>query len=383
MKENIEKRLIGVFLVMLAVMVFVAISSVRNNQRSIASTDWVDHTHATMLEANAILTSLHAGDASLRSFLLTGDDHDQGSYRNAYADMVKHLEVAKALTRGEPAQNAEILKLEKLIKSRVDFTRGVVGARKTDGLDGARKALAPDSDGVAIGDIQRLVQGLNNEENDLLRKRNTESVDQAKTTTWIVNIGVAANFVLLGFVGWLIRDDLAARRRAAVALEEANAQLEAKVKERTAELVKANESLTQENLERRWSNQALDHQLRYSQLIINSIGDLIFVISKALNVSRINPAVIHATNMEAKEIIAQPIDRVLRLLPDGTSGALLGQNPISLAMKEGREIQDRPATLLTHGGRTKPVLFNVVPMRDQNKVVGAVVTVRVVKESAS
>jgi PAS domain-containing protein len=167
---------------------------------------------------------------------------------------------------------------------------------------------------------------------------------------------------------------LAARRKAAHALEEANAHLEAKVQERTAELVQSNHSLKQENLERRWSYQALDHQLRYNQLIINSIAELVFVVSRALNISRVNPAVVHETNWEPQELISQSIERVLQLPPDPAGGA--SQNPLTSAMREGRQLQDRPANLLTRSGRIIPVYYTLIPLHDQDKIVGGVVTVR-------
>ncbi len=46
-------------------------------------------------------------------------------------------------------------------------------------------------------------------------------------------------------------------------------------------------------------------------------------------------------------------------------------------MRDGREIQDRPASLVTRTGQTIPVRFSLVPLHDQNKVVGGVVTVRI------
>ena len=191
----------------------------------------------------------------------------------------------------------------------------------------------PHPDVESIGNIERAVGNLIGEENGLLRERDKEEHLQAQVTRTTVYIGVAVNFVLLAFMLWLIMDDLAARRKAAQALEEANAQLEAKVQERTAELVKTNQSLKQENLERSWSYQALDHQLRYNQLIINSIAELVFVISRALNISRVNPAVVHQTNWEPQDLIAQSIERVLQLPPDTAAGS--PQNPLILAMRDG------------------------------------------------
>jgi PAS domain S-box-containing protein len=375
MKDNTVKRIIGLFVAALAVLVFVAVISVRNIRRAIASSDWVNHTHAVILEANATASSLHAGDAALRTYLMTGDRHDQGSYRTDYSKMVEHLETALALTRDEPAQHEIFLQLEQLIRERVNFAREVVQARKRAGLAGATRALAAHPDQESLAAIQRLNRKLNGQENDLLRDRDRDSHLQAQTTRWTVMAGVAINFLLLAFVSWLISDDIAARRRAAAVLEEANAQLEAKVQERTAELVKTNQSLKVENLERRWSGQALEHQLRYSQLIINSIGDLIFVVSKALNVSRVNPAVEKQTGWEPQELITQSIARVLQLPPGAASGAPSMQNQLAFALKEGREIQERPATVLCKDGQTRAVHFSLFPLHDQDKIVGGIITV--------
>jgi CHASE3 domain sensor protein len=378
MKEKLEQRVIGFFAVMVVILAFIASSAVTTIQRTVKSSDWVNKTHDFIIQVNDVLSCLHAGDSAMRAYLLTGDARDQGAYRSAYGEMVDHLSVAKALTRhGEEKdlQNSEVLELEGLIKERIDFTGSVVQSRAQGGLDAARQLMTAHPDVEGMGKIQRLARNITEQENNLLKQRDQEARLEAQATRTKLYTGVGANFVLLVLVVWLMRDDLAARRRATRALEEANAQLEAKVQERTADLVKANQSLKQENLERRWSSQALDHQLRYSQLIINSIYELVFVVSRALNISRINPAVSHQTNWEPQELVAQSLDRVLSLGAEPSAGASQ-QNPIVFAMHEGREIQDQDAVLLTKSGRTAPVRYSMVPLRDHDKVVGAVITVR-------
>jgi PAS domain S-box-containing protein len=246
----------------------------------------------------------------------------------------------------------------------------LVVARGTNGFEGARRAALEHPEGESTGDIDRRITALNGVENGLLVSRDKEAVLQAANTKYVVYTGVILNFGLLLFASVLIKDDLRARRIAATALADANAQLEAKVQERTAELVKSNQALKKENLERRWSYQAMDHQLRYNQLIVNSINEMVFVVSKALNVSRVNPAVTHVTQWEPQDIISKALDRILQLPAEGPA------NPIITALNDGRELQERPAVVLTKSGASIPVRFNLVPLRDDNKVVGGVITVR-------
>ena len=97
---------------------------------------------------------------------------------------------------------------------------------------------------------------------------------------------------------------------------------------------------------------------------------MVFVVSKALNVSRVNPSVTHVTQWEAEDLVSQSIERVLQVPADGPA------NPIIAALNEGRELQERPALVTTKSGASIQVRFNLVPLRDDNKVVGGVVTVR-------
>ena len=374
MRENIEKRVIALFFLMLVILAGVAWLAVNTIQQAKDKSDWVNHTHAVLTAATDISGELHAGDAFMSAYLLSGAQRDQDNYRrNGYNPMLDTLTLAKRLTSGdhtEAAQHLELSKLEKLILQHLAVSKALVLAREQGGVEGARQAALAHPDAVSTDDIDRVIANLKKMEEDLLKERDNEAVKQARDTTRVICAGVVINFALLLFASVLIRDDLRARRIAATAMADANAQLEAKVQQRTAELVQSNQSLKKENLERRWSYQALDHQFRYNQLIVNAISEMVFVVSKALNVSRVNPSVTHATQWEAQELISQSIERVLQIPADGPA------NPILSALNEGRELQERPAVVLTKSGGAIPVRFNLVPLRDDNKVVGGVVTVR-------
>ena len=378
MKDNLVKWVIASFLVVLAILVVVAIVSVRNIQRSIATSDWVNHTQAIILETDAILSSLRAGDAALMTFLLTDNARDRTSYQTAYKEMVEeHLKVAQALTRNEPGLSQQVAALETAVSNHIDMARQTIKLRQDGGAEAVRKRLAADADVETIKTIEHYVAQIKADARRQLVERDKASHLAAQTTGWTVRTGLGINFALLALMTVFIRDDIAARQKAAKALEEANAQLEVKVQERTAELAQANQTLREENLQRRWGNQALEHQLRYSQLIINSINDLVFVISKASNITRINPAVVNTTGFQATEVIGQPLARVLTLPKAGEDG-----DPITIAMRQGRDLRDTAANLVNKSGRTRPIQFSLYPLRDKDKVVGAVVTVRALSPNA-
>jgi CHASE3 domain sensor protein len=373
-KDPTVRRVLAFFLLISAVLVVVAAQAVRNINRSVASSDWVNHTHAVILEAEALRAALYVGDAALHAYAQTGDARDLAACRDSLANITDHWEIIQALTRQEP-QNEEVSRIGALIKSRAEYCQKIMTAQQGGNSELVRTLLVADGAG-ASREVQRGIDKLKNEELTLLTERDTASYRQAQTTRWTVWTGVALDVFLLGGVAWLIRDDLAARRRAAVALQEANAQLEARVQARTAELETANGRLAAENLERQWANQALEHQVRYNQLIVDSINDPVLVLTKAMNISRVNSAVVHLTGLELPALINQPLSRVVRLVPPSGSETAL-TDPIAQALKDGRDLRDQAALVEDKRGRLTPARFTVFPLRDRDKVVGGIVTLQI------
>jgi len=382
-KDPTIRRVLVFFLLIAAVLIVVAVQTARNLSRSVASSDWVNHTHAVILEVEALRAALYVGDGAVHTYVLTGDTHDRAAASEAIAEVAEHGEIAQALTRNEPAQHERILQLESRVNERTEFYQAVLAARQAGDIEKVRTLLAADAGRAALRDIQRKIELLKNEELALLTERDTASYVQAQTTRWTVWAGVALDVLLLGGVAWLIRDGLAARRRAAAAMQEDSVRLEARVQERTAELAAANGRLSMENLERQWANQALEHQLHYNQLIVDSIDDLVFVLTKALNISRVNPAVVHLTGLEPSALINRPLARVVRLVaaPPGAAAPLL--DPIAQAVKDGHDLRDQPALVQDQRGRQIPVRFTLFPLRDRDKVVGGIVTLQIVPPGAA
>lgn len=136
------------------------------------------------------------------------------------------------------------------------------------------------------------------------------------------------------------------------------------------------EALAAQQLERRWAKQALEHQLHYSRLIIDSISELVFVLTRALNVSRVNPAVLRSTGFTSPELIKAPLARVVRLLPRGGAAEALRFEDLAGSLRQGHPIHDTPVAVICKDGAEFRGLLTMVPLRDGNQIVGAVVTIR-------
>jgi PAS domain S-box-containing protein len=371
--DPIIRRIVALFATVAAVLVVVAVVALRNISRATASNDWVNQTHAAILELGALRGSFQASDAALRTLLVTGSEQDEAACREASAAVLENLEVLRALLRSDRAAGPALERLDALAEGRATLTREALAARRAAQPDRIRSLVLADTAAGSTAEVRRGVEKLKTEQMALLAARDGEAYLQAQTTRWTVGTGVVLNFLLLGLAGWLVRDDVRARRRAAEVLHEANERLELRVRERTTELANANEVLRAENLERAWGSQALEHQLRYNELIVNSISDLVFVLTKAQNISRLNPAVTHATGFETKELVNRPLQSLVRL---GGAARPAGFDPLAQALREGREYREAEAFVQDRSGRETPVSFRLFPLRDRDRVVGGVVILR-------
>jgi PAS domain S-box-containing protein len=369
------------FLLILTMVAAVTFAAFNNVHDSALAADWVNHANAVQSEADALDAALNAGQAATLSFVLTANGRDRESARLAFASAAEHLEVGKALTRGDTGQNNEFLQMEPIVAKESAFSRALVEAFTKSGVDAARRlAVARDAE-PGLAELRAHVSRLKETQMEFLRLSDKRAFELAEVTRAVVITGAVLNILILVFTLYLIRRDLASRRRAASILEDSNKHLEATVQERTAHLVAANEALVQKNLEQGWSSQAAEHQLRFAQLILNTVSDLIIVVSRAVNISLVNPAVEGRTGFESKELVGRPLDLILQTGGADGDNKGGGSDPIRTCLKNGHDLLDSPGALLSRDGQKAPMLFCVFPLREKNKVVGGVITVRVSRQS--
>lgn len=373
MKETILPRVFALFLVILVVITAVAVYALQTINQSVESSDWVNHSYATIYEFENIASGLRLGDGFMRTYALTGDPRDQAASRETFARLGEHFDTAKALTRDENVTYQTLLRIETQFQEREALAQAVWAARSANQAEKVRSLLTADAGSDAVGAIERGLGKLRDKQYEQLSERDRVSYLQAQMSRWVVGGGIALNFLLLVAVGWLLRDDIAVRRRAATAMADANAQLEVKVQVRTAELQAALTQLRAENLERKWTIASQEHQLRYHQLIVESVNDLVFVLTKALKVTRINAAVVRLTGRENETIIAGPLAQVLDVARD----PITGHDPLSQALREGRELHHHPVVVLGPGERRISGRLTLIPIHDQDKVVGGVAVVQI------
>ncbi len=369
MKDQVLRRMYLGFGASCVVIGIAAAMAVRYISLAEADADWVNHTHATIYELDRMVGGLVTGDGAVRTYIWTAHASDLAIARGEFEEMRDHFAVAQALTRKDPATARQVAELGEIAERQAEAALALAATLTARDQTARAALLQSDPGGEAVRTAKRMAARIRAAQFELLDLRDRTAYRQAQVTRWVVGICIGLNLLLLAVVAWLMRDDVNARERLSEALRTENERLEGRVRARTEELMAANARLSAENRERQWAAQALEHQLRYNQIIVDATSDLVFVVTRTLAVTRINPVTAAVTGWTEEEILGRPLADFLR----DEAGKLETQ---LLALRASRESSSSTTHLLDRQGKVIPVHFTLLPLRDRDKVVGGVALLR-------
>jgi PAS domain S-box-containing protein len=170
------------------------------------------------------------------------------------------------------------------------------------------------------------------------------------------------------------------KRQAEEALQQTLAELETRVRERTAALQQANAHLHTEIAERMRAEVALAQLNRRHRLILDSAGEGIYGIDLAGCTTFVNPAAARMLGWEAAELIGQPLqDIVCHTRRDGTPCSH-DAGPILASCRDGVVRHVPEDVFWRKDGTSFLVEYVSTPMREHDALTGAVVIFKDITE---
>jgi PAS domain S-box-containing protein len=114
------------------------------------------------------------------------------------------------------------------------------------------------------------------------------------------------------FMGSLgVLTDINDRKRAEEALREAHGELERRVKQRTAQLVRANKNLLQQIQERLSSEEALKESETRYRLLAENVSDVIWTADLNLDITYVSPSIHHLLGLSPEETMELGLKKIL------------------------------------------------------------------------
>lgn len=212
-------------------------------QRTATYNDTVDHSQQVRLAAKDMLMLLTDAETGQRGFMLTARAEYLGVHDNAVAKLPDVIDRMETLVDGDEAQVGRVEKVKGLYQERLALMNSTIELTRT-GRIGEAVSLIRGGQGKAQMDAIRVeLAAVDAVEARRLAERTRQS-ERAQTITVAVN-ALAAVLVLLlaGISVWLVRRYVAEIEEAHFELDRVNAGLENEVRDRTAELTRANEEI--------------------------------------------------------------------------------------------------------------------------------------------
>jgi PAS domain S-box-containing protein len=194
-KFYFDRRIIVGFLIALAILSWLALSSYWNTQHLVKSSSMVAHTLDVLFHAERAISLAANIELGQRGYSLTGNTSFLEPYEKAGKEIIFHTEKLLKLTSDNPAQQLKVKELNSSIQSLLVFSAAAVSNRKKS-FDASQDLNSSLEGKRLLENIRRLAAEIQAEENKFLNLRTTD------TEKWIrrFNTGFIALLTVTGIV---------------------------------------------------------------------------------------------------------------------------------------------------------------------------------------
>jgi PAS domain S-box-containing protein len=236
MRLSFEKRLIVVFILIVAAISVIGIIIYRNNNTYRDDNNIVAHTQVVLYQSEEVLSLIKDIDAGGRGYILTQDSSFLQPYIVARNSVYKNIDSLRHLTKDNPVQQKRVDSLKILTKSRIDLAEFVLNLGQSTNSNKLIRIESFHKGKIIMDDMRRIIQQVQQNENELLayrQARNSRSITRLNITFYALIYGILLLFIATFFI---LRYNLRLRSNQQKALALFNKELEEKVKQRTEEL---------------------------------------------------------------------------------------------------------------------------------------------------
>jgi signal transduction histidine kinase len=212
-------------------------------RRTAEFNDTVEQAQQVRFLSRQLLTRLVDAETGQRGFMLTGRPTYLTVHDEARRELPELFAELTALTAGDPDLQPRVERVRELSDERLALMDRTIGFART-GRIGEAVADVRSGRGKAMMDAMRVeIEAIDEIQVTRLQFRTRQSEWSGAVTVLANAIGALLILVLAGVSAWLIRRYVLEIQQARDAIAALNASLETKVRDRTADLTRANEEI--------------------------------------------------------------------------------------------------------------------------------------------
>ena len=212
-------------------------------QRTTAYNDTVDHSQQVRLAAKDVLSLLVDAETGQRGFMLTARPEYLSVHDKAVAELPGMLQRLKDLIGDDVELSPRLERVQVIYKERMQLMEGTIELTRT-GRIGEAVSLIRSGRGKTLMDAMRTeLTAIDAVQARRLVERNRQSEWASVVTVSVNALAGLLILILAGISVWLVRRYVEEIEGAHLELDRVNAGLENQVRDRTAELTRANEEI--------------------------------------------------------------------------------------------------------------------------------------------
>jgi PAS domain S-box-containing protein len=336
MRQPFDRNILLGILLLAVLIVANAAGSFANVRALNANAKHVEHTYQVLNTLGSALTASRNLQVALRGYAMTGDEEQVKLFDRSVDELRDTLDRLKVLTADNPSQNRQVDRMEEESRTAVGLFRDTMRVRRDGGLAAVQRFIEANRGRPAyLTAFWKIADEFEAEERRLLAARDGSMRDSYANAVLFAVASAAFGLVAVGLFVWALRRELAARGRAATAVEE----------------------------QRQWLHTTLA-----------SIGDAVIATDAAGRVTFLNGVAERLTGWPTAEAQGRPLAEVFRIVNETTREPV--ENPALRALETGVIVGLANHTLLiARDGTERPIDDSAAPIRGAGGAVGGAVLV--------
>lgn len=251
MKWPVEKKIMGGFGLLLTILIIIGVISFQSALKFTETSRLETKSRVILKKLEIVLTEITDSETGQRGYIITGDERYLVPYHAAVANIDHEVEELSKLIRDNPDHQRKLDALKPLLAEKLAGLNERIGLRKNKGFEATAQEVRSGKGRMVMDKIRKIITEIEDAEKKFLKQRSTKVETSANRTIFIIVFGSSLAFVIVGIASFITHREFNERKRTEEALQNAYAELEQKVEERTTELRKINESLQKEITERK------------------------------------------------------------------------------------------------------------------------------------
>ncbi len=339
--RSLKGRVVAGFALAFGVLAAAMFIVSRSTQRLILGSRSVAYTQEVLTELRTTRALLQETESALRGAILTAEPKFLEPYAAAVRRVHPQMVRIAALTAAELGHRGRLRLLESRIDQKLDWNARAIAQLKEQGRDAARAMLFSVEASGMTGEIQRELNGIEREEQELLAFRTAEAESRVRSTMFILAAGALLQFALLFALYQAMSRDAADRLRIAERMRE---------------------------------------QLSFTAAITDNLGEGVCALDREGHLTFMNPAAQAMLGWKEEDLLGSDVHGAIHSqTPHGT--ALPASDcPLLGVLDTGERFHGTDDVFTRRDGTVFAVEYVSSPFRRDGRIVGAVIAFRDIAE---